>query len=276
MLGDAAPVPDAQAPELIESMADALSEFGLSHWVLNFPESMLTPLLEVMLRKGKTDEINAVSLYGLYLAAPPDLEVKLVQAAARSAKFLAQVLELGRNRSADSFVAAVLKEMEPSAREGLALKIALAREWKIDWDGDSQLPGTLIEACGVAWLSTKEVSKLISRIDAVLAKNPERTDKAALGKLQKQLNERIVLGDRTVQQLIESAAAGPVPERNYLRELAIDRARADFAVSTGANRDDALESWGEALLARSRRGAWASARPFAERAREIFEIVGRP
>jgi hypothetical protein len=135
------------------------------------------------------------------------------------------------------------------------------------------LMSVFFDAAGVGWLPLDQASELMIKIAQPDSTVPGLVE--AVEKLKNAIKKRIELGDATVGQLLNAAERAAPSDRDHLRELAIDRARGDYAVAS-ADRRATLVAWGEALLARSRRGPWQSAKPFAEHAKEIFEMAGRP
>lgn len=261
--------------ELLGGMADALSEFGLSSKVLtlNFSMSLGEPLVESLLSKGRFDELAPETVIISYsytsgLAVGP----KLVEYAASSANFLAHFSEPGWTLAQThyKFLADLLPKIDDSAREDVALRIArMQAALPVDLAAIPFLT-VLMDASGIAWLPKDKASSFLSEIDERSAVSP---GPSPFEIFKKHLENRIALGDRTAQELLDSAETSPPSDRDHLRDLAIDRARADFITAEEDKRRDARLVWGRALLARGRRGPWPDAKPFAERAQQILEMA---
>ena len=272
------------APELLDAMADALSEFDLSRKVLatDFSKALAAPLLKTILSKSRFNELDPQTVMNRYPAFAPDLQKQLIQSATGSAEFLHFFTEGEWDTYYDEwspFVTAWLKALQGPAQEDVGLVLdQIFEEGPIEVETPTmELLSVVIDVTGIAWLPLDQTTGLLSEIDQELASvSPTVSDKAGLEKIKKHLQRRIALGDRTVQQLLETAETEAPSNRDQMRELAIHRARADYAAAPDENREEALLAWGNALLWRARRGPWSAAKPLAERAKQIFEEAGLP
>lgn len=270
------------AGDLTNAMTDALSEFGLSSKVLasDFPSPIGTSLLGVILSKGRFDDLDPEIVITHYSSLAPEMAQKIVQSAATSANFLQHFTErrfVTLESDQFPFYTAWLPALDPLARERVALVLApMLAQLPIAVNISTvSMVNVLADTSGAAWLSMAQASQLLPELDQQLVSSPGGPDKPALEEFKKHLENRIALGDSTVQQLLDSAETAPPPDRDHLRELAIDRGRADWATAKEDNHNEALLAWGQALLARSRRGPWLVAKPFAERAQQVFEMASR-
>jgi hypothetical protein len=259
------PALSAPVAPLMDSIADALLEFGLSSKVFAFSWGLAAPLLDAIVRKGRFDDLDPEAVLGYQQDIVPGASGDRVVPAAKSDRFLQHVLGL-TILSFDHypFLTVWLKGLADFSREKAALHLGtlMANQAFVPIPSTFDLLNEIFAAGGVAWLPLAKASELLG-----LPSLPEN--------LKSYLSQRTSLGDRTVQQLLEEAEKATPAARDALRDLAIDRARGDYASAAG-DRSASLLAWGEALLARGRRGPWQTAKSFAERAQHIFIQVGQP